>query len=435
MTKSPVGNLNLKTETKSSELSLSVSGKIREASIDGQGSWKLTGDDAGTLALKFSRMDIQTVHQLALLGGTTEASDLPFEGYMEGHANAMVRLRAPLDFQADVTLDTLQLRPRPSATPLANAKAIGPITDIDLHNTKPVVVALTRKGATIRSAEFAGRDTTISAVGSVPFDGAANADFSVRGDLNLTILQLLSPDLTAKGAATMQATVRGTLRDPSLSGRMELKGASLYFGDLPNGLDNTNGTVIFDRQRATIDKLTAETGGGRLALSGYLEFGSSIIYRLQADAKQVRVRWPEDLSTTFDAKLALNGTPDQSILSGTLTLNRTAFDSRADLGKLFASSTRPVPTTGSPNDILRGMQFDVRIDSGPNFEFETSLTRDVEAEGRLTAARHAIEARAARRYLREPGRNSNLGQPLHGESWRSALPESSEDRAYSRSGA
>jgi len=29
---------------------------------------------------------------------------------------------------------------------------------------------------------------------------------------------------------------------------------------------------------------------------------------------------------------------------------------------------------------LRGMQFDVRIESGPNFEFQTSLTRDVEAE-------------------------------------------------------
>jgi translocation and assembly module TamB len=86
------------------------------------------------------------------------------------------------------------------------------------------------------------------------------------------------------------------------------------------------------------------------------------------------------LSTTFDAKLALNGTPDQNTLSGTLTLNRATFTSRGDLGSLFAASTKPVPTSGQPNDLLRGAQFDVRIESSPNFEFQTSLTRDVEAE-------------------------------------------------------
>jgi translocation and assembly module TamB len=377
----PVGDLALKAETTGSDLALTVNGKVREANITGQGSWKLGSEEAGTVSVKFSRMDVQTVHKLVMLGGSTdqEASALPFDGYVEGHAIANVRLRAPSEFQAEVTLDTLQLRARPSLAPAAVAKAL-PAGDIDLHNTKPVLFAVNAKGATIRSAEFAGRDTTISATGSVPFDGAGNADFSVRGDLNLTILQLLSPDLTATGAATMQATVRGALRDPSVNGRMELKGASVYFGDLPNGLDNANGTFIFDRKRATIDHLTAETGGGKLSLTGYLEFGPSVIYRLQADAKQVRLRWPEDLSTTFDAKLALNGTAEQSTLSGSITLDRAAFSARADLGQLFASSTRPVPTTSSPNDLLRGMQFDVRIGSGPNFDFETSLTRDVEAE-------------------------------------------------------
>ena len=40
---------------------------------------------------------------------------------------------------------------------------------------------------------------------------------------------------------------------------------------------------------------------------------------------------------------------------------------------------RPVPTPSS-TEYLRGMQFDVRIESSPNFEFQTSLTRDVETE-------------------------------------------------------
>ena len=375
----PVGNLKLTASTRGDELQVKVNGSVRESTVEGDGSWRLTGNDPGSLTVRFSRMSVLSVHRLAMLGGSREqqTSDPPFDGFIEGHATATLPLAAPMDFQAEVSLDSVQLRPKV----LPTAKPATPGSEIELHNAKPVVLTLTAKSATIRSAQFSGRDnTSIEATGSIPFESGANADFGLRGDLNLTILQLLSPDLTATGKATMQATVRGALRDPSVNGRMELKGASLYFGDLPNGVDNANGVVLFDRKRATIEKLTAETGGGTITLTGMVEFGVAIMYRLQADAKSVRVRWPEDLSTTFDANLALTGTPDQSTLSGSLTLNRATFNSRGDLGQLFASSTRPIPTTGQPNDLLRGAQFDIRIESSPNFEFQTSLTRDVEGE-------------------------------------------------------
>jgi translocation and assembly module TamB len=178
----------------------------------------------------------------------------------------------------------------------------------------------------------------------------------------------------------VQAAVKGSLRDPQLNGRMELKNASLYLADLPNGIDNANGSVIFDRNRATIEKLSAETGGGKIFFAGFVELSDILTYRLQAEAQQVRVRYPEDVSTTFNAKLALNGTSDASTLSGSITLTRAAFNPRSDLGGLMALAAKPVPAPASPNEYLRGMQFDVRIESGPNFEFQTTLTRDVEAE-------------------------------------------------------
>ena len=71
---------------------------------------------------------------------------------------------------------------------------------------------------------------------------------------------------------------------------MDLKGASLYLKDVTTGIDNANGTVLFNRNRATIDKLTAEVGSGTISLGGFVEFGSPLIYRLQATAQQVRLR-------------------------------------------------------------------------------------------------------------------------------------------------
>jgi translocation and assembly module TamB len=160
---------------------------------------------------------------------------------------------------------------------------------------------------------------------------------------------------------------------------MELKGASLYLKDFPNGVDNANGVVVFDRNRATIENLTASTGGGSISFGGFVGFGQVLVYRLQADAQQVRVRWPQDLSNTFSAKLALNGTSSASTLSGTLTLNRTAINPRADLGQLVAIAGNSSPLNEDENSYLRGLQFNVRIESSPTFEFSTALTQDLQA--------------------------------------------------------
>ncbi len=198
----------------------------------------------------------------------------------------------------------------------------------------------------------------------------------MRGTVSLAALQLLNPDLLAKGNATVEATLRGSLANPTLNGRMDLKGASLYMKDVITGIDNANGTVLFNRNRATIDKMTAEVGSGAISLGGFVEFGSPLIYRLQAKGQQVRLRL-FDLSTTFNANLELTGTSEASTLSGTMTLNRAAFNPRSDLGQLLASAANPVQE-GSPNDYLRGMQFDVRIVSAASFELRTSLTQDVQ---------------------------------------------------------
>ena len=150
----------------------------------------------------------------------------------------------------------------------------------------------------------------------------------MRGSVNLAILQLYNSDLLARGNATVQASVKGSLRDPQLNGRMDLKNASLYLSDLPNGIDNAEGSITFDRNRATIEKLTGETGGGKIFFTGFVELRDVLTYRLQAEAQQVRVRYPEDVSTTFlNARLALNGTSGREHPFRTRsTLNQRAGD-------------------------------------------------------------------------------------------------------------
>ena len=371
-----LADVSLVASTRDSQLHLEAASRIRDVDIDAHGAWKMEGDYPGTAAVRFSRVNVATLHRVVMTGSPLEQTALPFEGFLDGaSATVNVALRKPRDFQAELTIPTIQINAKASQTLRLGVQA----QDVVVKNSEPVVVAISAREARIRSAKLTARETSLEASGTVALD-RAGADLSVRGSVNLIILQLLNPDLVARGNATVQASVRGSLRDPVLNGRMDLKNASLYLGDLPNGVDNANGTVLFDRNRATIEKLRAETGGGTVDFSGFLGFGAPLVYRLQAVAQKVRVRYPEDVSVTFNATLALNGTSDASTVSGLVTLTRASFTPRADLAQILAQASKPAPAAATSSEYIRGTQFDVRIESGPNFELETSLTRNLDAE-------------------------------------------------------
>ena len=94
----------------------------------------------------------------------------------------------------------------------------------------------------------------------------------------------------------MNVTVRGPLTEPQVEGRLELQNASLFLRDVPNGVDNANGLILFDRNRATVQRLTGKSGGGDISFENgsFLGFrGGTLVYRLQATARNVRYRSPK----------------------------------------------------------------------------------------------------------------------------------------------
>ena len=395
-----LGDVNLTAATSGNELALQAKAQVRGTTLQGQGKWRLEGDYPGSGTLSFSRLSVATLHDLVMLRGTAaqKAAVLPFEGFMEGGATVNVALRNPRSFRADVKIDTLQIDAKPGQSLRLDVQT----QDVRIRNTQPILVTVSAQEARIDSAHFAARDTNLEATGVIPFNDSGGANLAVKGSVNLAELQLFNPDLLAKGTATVIATVRGSLRDPQMNGRMEFKNASLYMNDVPNGVDNASGAILFNRNRATIETLTAETGGGRISFRGFLEFGDPLIYRLQADVNQVRVRYPEDVSFTANAQLALNGTSDASTLSGTVTLDRAAISAGADLARLLAEASKPSPAPPNPNEYLRGMRFDVRLESAPLFELETSLTRNVQTEVDLRLRGTPSSPGAARDHHSQP---------------------------------
>ncbi|MCX6590796.1 MAG: translocation/assembly module TamB domain-containing protein [Acidobacteria bacterium] len=343
-----------------------------DATLDGaklslRGTWSLGGQMPGK--------------GQATLAGVTPALlskllgiDIPFGGLIEGTARIEGRLLDPRAIVAQVALKTVRLTPlREDVVPGMTA------ADLTLANQGDIVFALSPQGLAVEKARLIAKDTQLDALGTINFTRDNAWNFLLRGGVNLAVFRAIRPDLISAGASTVNARIRGPLKNPQVEGRMQLRDASFYLRGVANGLDKVNGTVLFDRSRATIESLNAETGGGKVSLGGFVGFGQDVSYQLQGMLDRVRIRYPEGVSTQVNASVTLTGTTRRSLLSGTVTILRAALTPSTDLGGLLARPVQPL-TSAPQNDFLRNMTLDVRVDTAQSAEFATELTRDVQAD-------------------------------------------------------
>lgn len=372
----PLGSLSLNAEAANGRLEVAAAGSLLGAPVRGKASWAVDAQAAGVASLETERIPLAAVRRL--LSALDKSAEFPFDGSLRAQADLEGSLRDLRSFRARLRLAELELLPLATNPRISAAMR----QELRLTNRGPILAEIVSGGLTLRQAALSGKDTSVEVSGAVSTGASGAWNLAIRGSVNLAILSNFVADLQASGTAVMNATVRGALNKPQLGGRMEIRNASFYYNGLPNGIDQAAGAVAFDRNRALLQDFTGQTGGGGLKLNGFLAFGEGdrpFAFRLNGQMERVRIRYPQGASTTLNANLALTGTLEQSLLTGALTILRSGFTPRTDLGKALLEPSRPV-TAPADNEFLRGLQFDVRIQSAPNLQLETSLTQGVQAD-------------------------------------------------------
>lgn len=372
------GNLTITGATKLPLLTLTAVATLDDVQIRGSGEWRMEGDYPGEMHIPIPRLSFATLHDLT--PGKHIRKSLPFEGFIEGDAKISGPLNKPSAMRAEVTLSTVQLNASAAVRPVGGVLP----QDLVLRNAQPLHILVAANSIDFGHASFVAKDSTLDATGRLILNSKNPWDLAIQGRINFSILQLFNPDLLGSGVSVINVTIRGPLTEPQVEGRLELQNASLFIRDVPNGVDNANGVILFDRNRATVQSLTGKSGGGDISFEtgSFLGFrGAALVYRLQATARNVRYRSPEGVSVTADGSLALVGTSENSVLSGAVSVTRAAFNPTTDVGALLASTTTPVATT--PNQYLQGLQLDVRVLTQHTLEVETALTRNIQADADL----------------------------------------------------
>ncbi len=369
-----LGGANLAASTRRNILSVRSSVSLRESRISALAEWSLAGDSSGLGQIEFRNLTLDALQDVGLFGGP--AQDLYVNGLFDGEVGFVGPVLKPSDWRGLAKVTRLEIQPE--AGQEANGK------EVTLRNDGPLLVAIDPAKITVQTARIVSDNTDLEVSGTLSYLRKNPWNLHLTGSANLAMLTAFREDLMAEGRSTMDAVIRGSLSQPQINGRLEFQNASFFLRGLPNGLEQVNGTILFNRTRATIEKFTSRTGGGNFDLDGFISFGGEEwVYRLHAKTQQVRIRYPEDVSTVFDGDLRLTGSSTRSLLSGEVAVTRAAFTPSSDIGSILTESARARPPAQITNPFLRGLQFDVQIATSADAEILTSLTREVEVEADL----------------------------------------------------
>jgi translocation and assembly module TamB len=312
---------------------------------------------------------------------------------------------AELSFSvADTSLDPYirafnpQLSPFTTAIASGNVRVAGQLANVDellveasverldlrlfdyrLRNTAPIRLALDRHTARITEMRLVGDETQLDIEGTIDLH---NDRMAVRatGDAGLGILQAFVPNIRSSGRASLQATFEGPMRDPIVSGTMNVDNGRIRHFDLPHALENISGPLRFDTRSVRLDAITARLGGGPVRFGGRIDVEGYQPTRVDVTmtGESMRLRFPEGMRSLVNASLTVQGPVDALTLAGTVDVRNAVytrpFDEGSGLFNLTAGGAAGVGG-GAPLTTTLPLRYDVRIVAPSTLEVRNSTAR------------------------------------------------------------
>jgi translocation and assembly module TamB len=256
---------------------------------------------------------------------------------------------------------------------------------VHLTNDQDIHLTYRRNEVRIDQAHLHGPETDLHVSGSARFDRDRPLRLAVSGQLDLRLLAGLLPGFKFQGQANTNISIQGNIAQPRITGRTSIHDASASYADSPLGLSKVSGDFVFDESRVLFDRVTAESGGGQLVLSGNVVYGEGPLrYEVSASTTLIRIRYPSGLSWLVGGSLQLSGSTGASLLSGRIQVQRLLFAQGVDVSSFFAAASQTTSGPPSTSLFLRNLSFDVEGQTAPGAQIQwTSAQIGIDGDLRL----------------------------------------------------
>ena len=232
-----LGDLTATARTSGSEVVFTLASNLAQADLHGNGRMQLTGDYPMSAQVAFAHVTYSD------LSNALETTAQPgVDALLAGQINLTGPAAKPDALHGELRISTLDVHSIPVSGVVLRRT-------ISLRNAEPIVVALDRSTVRIQSAHVTGPDTDLRLAGTASLAEPKALDLRADGSVHLEILEGFDPSIFSSGTVALNATVKGTVAQPAIEGRLQLQKVSFNMLSLPNGLSNANGCRSFRRYR------------------------------------------------------------------------------------------------------------------------------------------------------------------------------------------
>lgn len=241
------------------------------------------------------------------------------------------------------------------------------VEDVQLNATSPLVVQFSPSEITFEQTRFTGPGTNIVLGGTLALGPDGRESMTADGQLNLRVLNGLSPDAFLSGIAEVAVRVTGTYERPRLNGTASVASGSfsLLLGNERWTIANVKTLVRFTANQAQIDSMTGTLGGGHISATGgaLLEGFTLARFLFNVHGDNVTAPYPTNFRTTADLDLEIKGTSREQLISGVVNVKRSEYTEDIELADLINFKQVESIEEGNEIEITRTALFsDLRVE-------------------------------------------------------------------------
>ncbi|MCX6538948.1 MAG: translocation/assembly module TamB [Acidobacteria bacterium] len=249
--------------------------------------------------------------------------------------------------------------------------------DYPLRNNGVIDIGVDQNTVRIHQFKLTGDQTQLGITGTVDL-GRGQVGVHAEGDANLGILQLFSGNIRGSGRVALTADVTGDIDHPQIGGSAILDNGRLRHMFLPHAIENLNGKITFADNSIRFDEVVAKVGGGNVKFAGRVVLRGLWPSQLDvtANGESMELRYPAGLRSLVDADLALRGSINDPLLSGTVTVRHASYTKRMDLaGGLELAVGGASPASGTSGGLGFPLRFDVKLLAKSSLEIDNNAAR------------------------------------------------------------
>jgi translocation and assembly module TamB len=322
---------------------------VEQGYVRAKGGVDLTGEYSAN-----ANADVRALPLRPMLARFFPAVAQELKGQTEIHASLKGPLKNPQRVEATVEVPTI------------NAE----YKNFQIGNDGPIRVAYRTGVVTIEKAAIKGTGANLNVHGVVPLQGGAPMNVSAKGDVDLAIIQAVSSNTEASGKIDLDVQASGNLSSPAVQGQVRIENAALSAEALPSAVSGVNGEIAISGNRIEIKHIDGSVGGGTVSTHGAIVYGPQPTLNVDLQAKSVRIR-PDGVRCLLDGNLQLNGTPQHSMMSGQVIVDRLSFQQGFDLST-FLGQFSGTPEVRTPTAFENNMKLNVSVKSAQNLNPSSS---------------------------------------------------------------